>query len=57
MLANSIEGELMRSHFKSLVRQFGGFDLSLAVEQDVINAIAGFTDEMLMAFYKGIEVL
>lgn len=57
MLAGTVEGKLMRRHLEAFVGQFGGFDLFLTVEQNVVNAIAAFADEMLMPFHKRIEVL
>src|SRR4030095_13211154 len=57
MFAGAVEGKLMGSHLETFVRQFGGLYLFLAIEQDVINAVAAFADEMLMPLHQRIEML
>ena len=47
----------MGSYLESLVRQFDGSYLFLIIDQHVVNAIAAFTNEMLMPFDQRIEML
>lgn len=57
MLASAVEGKLMRGHFETLVRQLCGLDLSLVIDQHVVNAIADLADKMLVPFDQWIEML
>lgn len=57
MSAGTVEGELMRGYLKSFVRQFDGSYLFLVIDQNIINAIAVFANEMLMPFHQRIEML
>ena len=55
--AGAVEGKLVRGYFKSFVRQFDGLDLSLVVDQDIVNAIALLANKMLVSLDQRIEVL
>jgi len=47
----------MGGYLESFVRQFDGSYLFLIIDQHVVNAIAAFTNEMLMPFDQRIEML
>ena len=47
----------MRGDFESLVRQFDGLYFLLIFEHNVIDAIAAFTDEVLVLLHQWIEML
>ena len=47
----------MRGYFKTLVRQFDRLDLSLIVDQHIIDAIAPLANKMLVPLDQRIEVL
>ena len=57
MLASAIEGKLVRGYFESLVRQFDGLNLSLVIDQHVVNTITALADKMLVPFDQRIEML
>jgi len=57
VLAHTVKGQLVRSHFEAFVGQLERLDFFLAVEQDVVDPVAGFADKMLMALDQRIEVL
>src|ERR671915_142257 len=53
----TIERELVGSYLKALMRQFGGLDLFLIFDPDIVNTIAFFANEMLVALHERIEML
>ena len=57
MFASAVKGQLMGSYFESLVRQFDGLNLSLVIDQHVVNTITALADKMLVPFDQRIEML
>ena len=57
MFAGAVEGELVRGYLEPVMGEFHGFNFILPLDQDIVNAAALFTDEMLMPFDQRIETL
>jgi len=57
MFADTVESELVRGNFESVVGEFYGFNFTLLFDEDIVYAIALFTDEMLMPFNERVEML
>jgi len=56
MFADTVESELVRGDFESVVGEFYGFNFTLLFDEDIVYAIALFTDEMLMPFNERVEM-
>src|ERR1041384_7351642 len=48
VLANTVKGQLLRSHFEAFVRQLERLDFLLVVEQDVGDPVAGFPEKKMV---------
>jgi len=51
------KSELVRGNFESVVGEFYGFNFTLLFDEDIVYAIALFTDKMLMPFNERVEML
>ena len=49
VLADAVERELVRGHFKSFVGELGRLEIFLSIDHDIEHAVAALADEMLMA--------
>lgn len=57
MSASAVESQLMRGNLKTLVGKFSRFQFTLAIEQDIENAVAQLTDKMLVTRHQRVEML
>src|SRR5438093_7318654 len=57
MFADTVESELVRGNFESVVGGFYGFNFTFLFDEDIVYEVALFTDEMLIPFTERVESL
>ena len=57
MLADTVERELVRGHFESIVGELDRLEFPLLIDHDIEHAVAALANKMLMAREQRIEML
>src|SRR5207247_5236839 len=57
MFADTVESELVRGNFESVVGEFYGFNFTLLFDEDIVYALVLFTDELVIDFTGRVAML